>query len=90
MNIYIEALDDHGESVIEDGSSTKAVNLQTKLNKKRLAMNSRINARQRNHSCLKSPSSVDIPTFNEAFKITSMRKNSVQKTLHQRSVVNKA
>ena len=89
LNIHIEGLDDQNDSGNEDASSMKPMNLQSKLNKSRIAMNSRIRARQRNSSCLKSPSSVDIPVFNEAFKVTGMKKNSVQKTLQKRSVANK-
>ena len=41
-------------------------------------MNHRIKMRQKNHTCLRSPSSVDIPVFNEAFRVTGMRQKRVQ------------
>ena len=52
-------------------------------------MNQRIKMRQKNKACLKSPDSVRIPIFNDAFRVKGYNTNRVQQTQHRRSIANK-
>ena len=53
-----------------DDSMTKPTTMQSKIDKNRSTMQDRIKLRQKNRACLKSPSSVHIPAFSEAFRVT--------------------
>ena len=75
-----DQMDGDSKRASSNDSMTKPTTMQSRINKSSSIMQDRIKLRQKNRACLKSPSSVHIPAFSEAFKVTGINKNTVQQT----------